>query len=197
MSSSKAKGLKRVGGQTRLGFVLWLRVLLGIIKEPFFLRKFLGWNRQTPNWEQISRLKVRNSRASCLALVLAREITKYIYFTSLQLINFISIIFKFIFANRNSSALPPQYRLVKDLSHFRKNSRTRKQSPSCWGSLFGTVPKLWAGWCGVRIPVGVREFSLFFRNVLICTGAHTAPFAVGIGISFPCVARPGGWYCRY
>jgi hypothetical protein len=33
-------------------------------------------------------LQVRNSRASRLALVLARGITKYIYFTSLQLMNF-------------------------------------------------------------------------------------------------------------
>ena len=59
---------------------------------------------------------------------------------------------------------------VNDLSHFWKTQRTRKQSLCCWGSLIGTVTNLWAGWCGVRIPAGVREFSLFLETFWSAVG---------------------------
>ena len=39
------------------------------------------------------------------------------------------------------------------------------------GSVVGTASWLWAGWCGVPIPIGASEFSIL-QNIQISYGAQ-------------------------
>jgi len=52
------------------------------------------------------------------------------------------------------------------------------------GSVVGLATRLQAGRPGIRIPVGLRDFSLL-QNVQAGPGAHLASYSVGTGVISP------------
>jgi len=50
------------------------------------------------------------------------------------------------------------------------------------------VTKLRAGWSGVRIPTGARDFS---QNIRPALGTHPASYSIGIRGNFPRVEVGG------
>jgi hypothetical protein len=53
-----------------------------------------------------------------------------------------------------------------------------------WVNITGIVTRLQAGRSGVRIPAGVRDFSLL-QNVQNGSGVHLASYTMGTRCSFP------------